>query len=60
MDSIAEYRSNSTDKKKLNLNTLLDFFSVALYELDTIPYYYVNDEVGKSVKKKCFKCHENN
>jgi tRNA (guanine26-N2/guanine27-N2)-dimethyltransferase len=50
-DSIVESGNQSNESKKSNLNSLLDFFTVALSELDIIPYYYVNDEVGKVLKK---------
>ncbi|MBA3976864.1 MAG: tRNA (guanine(10)-N(2))-dimethyltransferase [Nitrosopumilus sp.] len=49
--SIAEDGNCPTEPKESNPNPLLDFFSVALNELDAIPYYYVNDEVGKVLKK---------
>ena len=30
---------------------LKDFFTIALEELDDYPYHYINDEIGKSLKK---------
>jgi len=38
------------DGKKSN-DFLKDFFTIALEELDDYPYHYINDEIGKSLKK---------
>jgi tRNA (guanine26-N2/guanine27-N2)-dimethyltransferase len=43
------YQSN--ESLKSDFNTLKDFFTIALNELDNIPYHYLNDELGKVLKK---------
>ncbi len=50
-DSIAESGYHHLESNKLNYNPILDFFAIALSELDAIPFYYVNDEIGKVMKK---------
>jgi tRNA (guanine26-N2/guanine27-N2)-dimethyltransferase len=32
-------------------NSLRDFFDIALNELDEYPYHYINDEIGRALKK---------
>ncbi|MDQ6723899.1 MAG: hypothetical protein M3Z01_06515, partial [Thermoproteota archaeon] len=36
---------------KLFLNGLKGFFTISLNELDDYPYHYINDEIGKALKK---------
>ena len=50
-DSIDESGCQNLESTKLNHNPILDFFAIALSELDAIPFYYVNDEIGKMTKK---------
>ena len=36
---------------KLYLNNIKNLFTIALNELDAIPFHYINDEIGKMLKK---------
>ena len=51
IDSIAKSGYKHINPKQIDFNPLLDFFTVALSELDTIPFFYVNDEIGQLLKK---------
>ena len=50
-DSIAENGHRPEDSNTSNQSSILDFFAITLCELDAIPFYYVNDEIGKMTKK---------
>ncbi|MGN6613490.1 MAG: hypothetical protein ACTHKC_00435, partial [Candidatus Nitrosocosmicus sp.] len=39
------------DNKKFTNNSFKDFFAIALNEIDEYPYHYINDEIGKVLKK---------
>ncbi len=53
IDSIDdESASHTRESIKLHSNVLKDFFTIALNELDDYPYHYINDEIGKVLKKK--------
>lgn len=41
---------NYANEKFVN-NSLKNFFTIALNEMDDYPYHYVNDELGKALKK---------
>lgn len=52
IDSIdVESASHTRESTKLHSNVLKDFFTIALNELDDYPYHYINDEIGKVLKK---------
>lgn len=51
MDSIAGHGYHPLESYKLNHNHILNLFAIALSELDAIPFYYVNDEIGKVMRK---------
>jgi tRNA (guanine26-N2/guanine27-N2)-dimethyltransferase len=38
-------------KSNLLLNNIKNFFTITLNELDVIPYHFINDEIGKILKK---------
>ena len=46
-----ESASNIRESIKLHSHVLKDFFTIALNELDDYPYHYINDEIGKVLKK---------
>jgi tRNA (guanine26-N2/guanine27-N2)-dimethyltransferase len=52
---ISNILSNLNDKKfnnkKFTNNSFKEFFAIALNEIDEYPYHYINDEIGKALKK---------
>lgn len=51
INSINDY-DNSRTSGSINLHIKVkDFFTIALNEIDEYPYYYINDELGKILKK---------
>ncbi len=40
-----------SDSQTSQSNVLKDFFTIALDEIDEFPYHYINDEIGKILKK---------
>ena len=48
-DIVYSFKSNSLSKNSTDF--LKDFFTIALDEIDDYPYHYINDEIGKSLKK---------
>jgi tRNA (guanine26-N2/guanine27-N2)-dimethyltransferase len=51
IDSIVKSDYDLFNIKEFDINPLLNFFTVAVSELDAIPFFYVNDEIGKILKK---------
>ncbi len=51
IDSIAEFSHLPNDHIKSDFSVLKNFFTITLNELDNIPYHYLNDEIGKVLKK---------
>jgi tRNA (guanine26-N2/guanine27-N2)-dimethyltransferase len=51
VESIVNLECQIDKSMKPSLNSIKNFFTTALNELDVIPYHYINDEIGKMLKK---------